>query len=101
QNVLGYVYQDRYLQPAKQQHRLMDANLLEALVDLARRSAEKRPTIVKYMADIVAQNPGHTSPAFIKSLTELYVIASADTKTLYHADLVENEKIVELMRGHI
>jgi hypothetical protein len=101
QNVLGYVYQDRYLPQPAQHQRLMDANLLEALVDLARRSAEKRPTIVKYMADIVAQNQGHTSPAFIRTLTELYVIASADTKTLYHPDLVENEQIVELMRGHI
>jgi hypothetical protein len=100
-NVMGYVFQDRYLKPDAQHHRLMDVNLLEALVDLARRSPEKRPTIVKYMHDIVVQNPGHSSPTFIKNLTELYVIASSDIKTVYVDDPTENELIFDQMRAHI
>lgn len=100
-NVMGYVFQDRYLKPEHQHHRLMDANLLEALVDLARRTPEKRPIVVRYMHEIVTQNFGHSSPSFIKSLTELYVIASADTKTMYATDPEENERVVETMREHI
>jgi hypothetical protein len=100
-NVADYIFQDRYLKPDAQHHRLMDVNLLEAFVDLAARTADKRPTIVKYMHDIVVQNPGHTSPVFIKSLTELYVTASADTRTIYDEDPNQNEAIVETMRAHI
>jgi hypothetical protein len=100
-NVADYVFQDRYLKPDAQHHRLMDVNLLEALVDLAGRTPDKRPTIVKYMHDIVVQNPGHTSPAFIRNLTELYVTASADTRTVYDDDPIQNEAIVESMRAHI
>lgn len=100
-NVAGYVYQDRYLRPEHQQHRLMDASLLEALVELARRTPDKRPTIVSYLYDIVQHNPGHTSAAFIKALTELYVIASADVESVYHPDALENERIFEQMRAHI
>jgi len=100
-NVAGYVFQDRYLKPDAQHHRLMDTSVLEAFVDLGRRKPEKRPTIVKYMHDIVVQNPGHSSPAFIKSLTELYVAASTDTETSYHAEPVEDEKIFDEMRAYI
>lgn len=100
-NVAGYVFQDRYLKPDAQHHRLMDATLLEALVDLAQRSPVRRPAVVKYMHEIVAQNTGHSSPAFIKSLTELYVIASSDTLTSYAENPVENETIFETMRAHI
>jgi hypothetical protein len=53
------------------------------------------------MHEIVAQNTGHSSPAFIKSLTELYVIASSDTLTSYAENPVENETIFETMRAHI
>jgi hypothetical protein len=100
-NVAGYVFQDRYLKPEAQHHRLMDANLLEALVDLAQRNAARRPTVVKYMYEIIVQNPGHSSPALIKNLTQLYVLASDDTLTSYAADPVENEKIFESMRAQI
>jgi hypothetical protein len=100
-NVAGYVFQDRYLKPEAQQHRLMDASLLEALVDLAQRSPARRPPVVKYMHEIVAQNPGHSSPTFIKSLTELYVVASSDTLTTYAHDPNENETIFDTMRAHI
>lgn len=100
-NVAGYVFQDRYLKPDAQHHRLMDANLLEALVDLARRCPEKCPTIVRHMHDIVLNNPGHSSPMLIKSLTELYVTVSTDVETLYDADPLENEKIFETLRAHI
>jgi hypothetical protein len=100
-SVAGYVFQDRYLKPDAQHHRLMDTNLLEALVDLAQRSPERRPAVVRYMYEIVEQNPGHSSPTFIKSLTELYVIASSDTLTTYAQDPVGNETIFETMRAHI
>ena len=100
-NVAGYVYQDRFLRPEHQQHRLMDVALLEALVELARRTADKRPTIVSYLYDIVQNNPGHSSPAFIKALTELYVIASADAESVYDPDAQKNEQIFESMRAHI
>jgi hypothetical protein len=101
QNVMGYVFQDRYLPLDAQQHRLMDANLLEALVELARRSPAKRPIVVKYMHNIVTQNPGHSSPTFIKHLTELYLATSVDTATIYVQDPIENEKTFELMRDSI
>lgn len=100
-NVMGYVFQDRYLKPDAQQHRLMDVNLLEALVDLARRRPDKRPTVVKYMHDIVVQNPGHSSAAFIRALTELYVVASSDTETVYADNPADNEHIFDEMRAHI
>ena len=100
-NVAGYVYQDRFLRPEHQQHRLMDVGLLEGLVELARRTPDKRPTIVRYLYEIVQHNPGHSSPAFIKALTELYVIASADVDSVYHPDAQENEHIFEQMRAHI
>ena len=100
-SIAGYVFQDRFLKPDAQQHRLMDANLLEALVELARRTASKRPTVVRYMHSIVMQNPGHSSPAFIKGLTELYVIASTDTTSIYAQDPVENEQIFDTMRDQI
>ncbi|MET0386455.1 MAG: hypothetical protein ABW321_10875 [Polyangiales bacterium] len=99
--VTGYVFNDRFLKPEAQHQRLMDAVLLEAFVELARRVPEKRPTIVKYMHDLVVQNPGHSSPTFIKSLTELYVIASADVETLYDKDVNANEQVFETMRAHI
>ncbi|MEY4583211.1 MAG: hypothetical protein RL701_7914, partial [Pseudomonadota bacterium] len=100
-NVVGYIFQDRYLKPDAQHHRLMEAVVLEALVDLAARTPSKRPTIVKHMHDIVVQNPGHSSVTFIKNLTELYVTASGDTRTIYNEDLVENEIIFDNMRAHI
>jgi hypothetical protein len=100
-NVAGYIFQDRYLKPDAQHHRLMDATLLEALVDLAQRSPERRPSVVKYMYEIVAQTPGHSSPAFIKNLTELYVVASSDTLTAYADNPIANESIFETMRAHI
>jgi hypothetical protein len=53
------------------------------------------------MHEIVAQNTGHSSPAFIKSLTELYVVASSDTLTSYAENPIENETIFETMRAHI
>ncbi|HEX4351776.1 MAG TPA: hypothetical protein VHZ95_02655 [Polyangiales bacterium] len=100
-SVAGYVFQDRYLKPDAQHHRLMDANLLEALVELAQRNPERRPSVVRYMYEIVEQSPGHSSPVFIKSLTELYVIASSDTLTTYAPDPIQNETIFETMRAHI
>ena len=100
-NVAGYVFQDRFLTPDAQQHRLMDSTLLEGIVELARRTPDKRPIIVRYMNQIVTQNFGHSSPAFIRLLTELYVVASSDTETVYAQDAVENEKIVETMREQI
>jgi hypothetical protein len=101
QNVMGYVFQDRYLPADAQHHRLMDANLLEALVELARRVPGRRPIVVKYMHNIVTQNPGHSTPTFIKHLTELYLAASVDTATIYVQDPIENEKMFELMRDNI
>ena len=100
-NVAGYVFQDRFLKPTDQHHRLMDVTLLEAIVDLARRAPERRPIVVRYIHEIVANNPGHSSPAFIKSLTELYVLASSDTDTVYFGNPVENEKIFDEMREQI
>jgi hypothetical protein len=75
--------------------------LVEGMVDLAMRTPDKRPTIVRYLHDIVVQNPGHSSPSFIKNLTELYVAASTDTMTTYHLDPVENENVFEAMRAQI
>jgi len=100
-NVAGYVFQDRFLKPTDQHHRLMDVVLLEAIVDLARRTPERRPIIVKYIHEIVSNNPGHSSPSFIKSLTELYVLASSDTETVYFGNPVENEKVFDEMREQI
>jgi hypothetical protein len=100
-NVAGYVFQDRFLKPDAQHHRLMDIYVLEAMVDLARRTPDKRPTIVKYLHEIVVHNPGYTSPAFIRNLSELYVTASSDTDTNYAQDPIENEKIFDAMREQI
>jgi hypothetical protein len=100
-NVAGYIFQDRYLPVTAQAHKLMDVSVLEAFVELAQRTPEKRPTIVKYLHDVVTQNPGHSSPGFIKSLTQLYVIASTDAETVYAPDPLENEKHFETMLSHI
>lgn len=100
-NVAGYVFQDRFLPPDGQHHRLMDVSLLEAIVDLAGRTPGQRPTIVRYMHEIVANNPGHSSPAFIKALTKLYVTASSDTDTIYAVDPIENETAFNTMRERI
>lgn len=100
-NVAGYVFQDRHL-PAEAQHqKLMAASLLEALVAVALRNRRRRPLVVHCIHEIVIENPGHSSPALIRSLTHLYVDASADTQTLYSQDAVENETIVETMRAQI
>lgn len=101
QNVAGYIFQDRYLPEEAHGHKLMDVAVLEAFVELAQRCPEKRPIIVKYLHDIVVHNPGHSSTAFIKSLTALYVAASTDADTVYVADPVENEKHFEEMLSHI
>lgn len=101
QNVAGYVYQDRFLKPDAQHHRLMDAGVLEALVDLAQRTPDRRPMVVNHLHQIVVHNPGHSSPAFIKHLTELYVLASTDTSTMYANDPIENEAIFDRMREQI
>jgi hypothetical protein len=100
-NVAGYVSQDRFLPADGQHQRLMDASVLEALVDLARRTPERRPMIVHYIHDIVAHNPGHSSPAFIKSLSELYVMASGDTESVYAKDPAANDAIFDRMREQI
>jgi hypothetical protein len=100
-NVAGYIFQDRYLPAAAQAHKLMDVSVLEAFVELAQRTPEKRPVIVKYLHEVVTQNPGHSSPSFIKSLTQLYVIASTDSETVYDNDPVENEKHYEAMLSYI
>jgi hypothetical protein len=100
-NVAGYVFQDRFLKPEAQRHRLMGAYVLEAMVDLARRTPEKRPITVRYLHEIVVNNPGHTSPTFIRNLSELYVMASSDTDTVYARDPIENEKIIDGMREQI
>jgi hypothetical protein len=100
-NVAGYVFQDRFLPPDAQHHRLMDVSVLEAMVDLAGRTPRERPTIVKYIHEIVAQNPGHSSPALIKGLTALYVAASGDTDTTYAEDPIESEKAFDVMRDQI
>jgi hypothetical protein len=100
-NVAGYVSQDRFLPADAQHHRIMDVSLLEALVELAQRTPDKRPIVVKYIHDIVAHNPGHSSPALIKSLSELYVIASSDTETVYAKDVAENERVFDSMREQI
>ena len=100
-NVAGYVFQDRYLKPEAEHQRLMDTRLLEALVELAQAYPDRRPLVVKWMHEIVMQNPGHSSPQFIKNLTQLYVAASADTQTVYADDPVENESVFETMREHI
>lgn len=101
QNVAGYIFQDRYLPEGAQHHKLMDVNVIEGLVELAHRCPEKRPTIVKYLHDIVAHNPGHSSQTFIKNLTQLYVAASTDAESVYASDPVENEKHFEEMLSHI
>jgi hypothetical protein len=100
-NVAGYVFQDRFLKPEAQRHRLMGTYVLEAMVDLARRTPENRPTVIKYLHEIVVHNPGHTSPMFIKQLSELYVLASDDTETRYARDPIENERIFDVMREQI
>jgi hypothetical protein len=100
-NVVDYVFQDRYLKPEAQSHRLMDARLLEAFVDLAQRNPQRRPLTVKYMYTLVEQNPGHSSPSFIKNLTQLYVSASGDADTVYSDNAVENEAIFDTMRAQI
>jgi hypothetical protein len=101
QNVAGYIFQDRYLPESAQHHKLMDVSVIEGFVELAARCPEKRPTIVKYLHDVVAHNPGHSSPAFIKSLTQLYVIASTEADTMYAADPVENERVYDEMLSHL
>jgi len=100
-NVAGYVFQDRFLKPEAQHHRLMGTYVLEAMVDLARRAPDKRPTTIKYLHEIVVHNPGYTSPAFIRNLSELYVTASSDTETSYTRDPIENERIFDTMREQI
>jgi hypothetical protein len=101
QNVAGYIFQDRYLPEGAQHHKLMDVNVIEGFVELAHRCPEKRPIIVKYLHDIVAHNPGHSSQTFIKNLTQLYVAASTDADSVYASDPVENEKHFEEMLSHI
>ena len=100
-NVAGYVFQDRFLKPEAQHHRLMGTYVLEAMVDLARRTPAHRPTAIKYLHEIVVHNPGHSSPAFIKQLSELYVLASDDTETRYARDPIENERMFDVMREQI
>jgi hypothetical protein len=100
-NVAGYVFQDRFLKPEAQRHRLMGTYVLEAMVDLARRAPETRPTAIKYLHEIVVHNPGYTSPTFIRNLSELYVTASSDTETSYTRDPIENERIFDTMREQI
>ncbi len=99
--VAGYVFQDRHLPAEAHPQKLMAASLLEALVAVALRNRQRRPLVVHHVHEIVTQNPGHSSPALIKSLTHLYVDASADTQTHYSEDAVENETIVETMRAQI
>jgi hypothetical protein len=100
-SVTRYVFEDRYL-PAEDGHqRLMDVGLLEALVDLARRTPQRRPLIVASLHTIVAQNPGFTSGAFIKTLTELYLAASTDAVTVYREDPAENDAVYDSMRERI
>jgi hypothetical protein len=100
-SVTRYVFEDRYL-PGEAAHQgLMDVSLLEALVDLARRTPQRRPLIVESLHAIVKQNPGHTSGAFIKTLTELYVAASTDTLTVYREDPAENDAVFDSMRERI
>jgi hypothetical protein len=100
-SVTRYVFEDRYLPSEAGQHRLMDVGLLEALVDLARRTPQRRPLIVASLHAIVKQNPGFTSAAFIKTLTELYVAASTDTATVYREDPAENDAVFDGMRERI
>jgi hypothetical protein len=100
-NVAGYVSQDQFLPADAQHHRLMDVGLLEGMVELAQRTPERRPIVVKYIYEIVANNPGHSSPALIKSLSGLYVMASGDTETVYAQDAAENERVFDAMREHI
>jgi hypothetical protein len=100
-NVAGYVFQDRFLKPEAQHHRLMGTYVLEAMVDLARRAPDKRPTTIKYLHEIVVHNPGYTSAVFIRNLSELYVTASSDTETSYTQDPIENERIFDTMREQI
>jgi hypothetical protein len=57
--------------------------------------------IVESLHTIVKQNPGHTSAAFIKTLTELYLSASTDTVTMYREDPAENEAIFDSLRERI
>jgi hypothetical protein len=101
QSVTRYLFEDRYLPAEAGHHRLMDVSLLEALVDLARRTPQRRPLIVESLHAIVKQNPGHTSGAFIKTLTELYLAASTDTLTVYREDPAENDAVFESMRERI
>ncbi len=100
-SVTRYVFEDRYLPAEAAHHRLMDVGLLEALVDLARRTPRRRPQIVEALHAIVEQNPGHTSGAFIKALTELYLAASTDTVTVYREDPAENDAAFDSMRERI
>jgi hypothetical protein len=101
QNVAGYIFQDRYLPEGSHHHKLMDVSVLEGFVELAQRCPEKRPTIVKHLHDIVQHNPGHSSTAFIKNLTALYVVTSTDPDTVYSDDPVENETHYAEMLSHI
>ncbi|HTU59327.1 MAG TPA: hypothetical protein VMF89_12850, partial [Polyangiales bacterium] len=101
QNVAGYIFQDRYLPEGAHHHKLMDVSVLEGFVELAQRCPEKRPTIVKHLHDIVQHNPGHSSTAFIKNLTALYVVTSTDPDTVYSNDPVENETHYAEMLSHI
>lgn len=100
-SVTRYVFEDRYLPAEAAHHRLMDVGLLEALVDLARRTPRRRPLIVEALHAIVEQNPGFTSGAFIKTLTELYLAASTDTVTVYREDPAENDAVFDRMRERI
>lgn len=100
-SVARYVFEDRYLPADAAHHKLMDVGLLEALVDLARRTPQRRPLIVESLHTIVEQNPGHTSAAFIKTLTDLYLAASTDTMTVYREDPAENDAAFDSMRERI
>jgi len=100
-SVASYVARDRFLKPDEQHYKLMDVALLEALVELATRSPSRRPSVVKTLHDIVTHNPGYSSPTFIRELSALYVITSADNETRYVENLAENERIFDEMRALI
>lgn len=81
--------------------KLMSAEVLEQLVALAHRSADKRPVIVKCLHDVVAQHPGVGSASFVESLAQLYVKVSTDTLSTYADDVRDNERILETMLTQI
>lgn len=100
-NVAGYLFKEQYLPAREQHHRLMGPEVLETLARLAYRCQDRRPLIIRCLHDVVTQNPGHTSLEFIHSMTQLYMVVSTDSKTVYDRDPEQNAVRFDAMVAQI